>query len=145
MTFETQLVATVNESTEATQDTVLSWDDHTNTVPYESSQWATSDRGWVFYSPYLNSSNHYAKSKACTGFYLDYQNSCSLAADKQILARAYFHKLTPQYVGFKTEHIDFGCQYFATVAEAKAWIEQTIKGFLSKTSIPDPVYSQPEI
>ncbi len=91
----------------------LEWNDHTDKVPHASDRWASSDRGWLFAT--LGKTHiHYGTDYITLGHYLDY-GGCEGYAEKTLTVHA-------------VSCVDRSSAHFATVTEARAWIEAQSKG-----------------
>jgi hypothetical protein len=92
------------------------WDANRKAAPYESDEWAVSDRGW------LRAAGNTDRMRAemhdethCLGHYLDYERKCSSAPDETKTVHA---------VSCVTKN----SSYHATPEEARAWLEAEAKG-----------------
>lgn len=86
------------------------WDDHTDKVSRRSAQWAASDRGWFFPVGGGSAFGHYLDYGPCERHRLGEPDAeCDRC-----------NRRTVHAVSCVTRE----SRYFATVAEAKTWIEE---------------------
>lgn len=112
----------------------LQWDDYTAKARHLSERWATSDRGWCHLTRHPDArgpNDLWANERKACGNYLDYAGTSSHGPNGETIhAMAYLYRLDP--ITRSVHNLSGGFRWFATVPEAKAWIEATVRELLAK-------------
>jgi len=105
------------------------WDCHYASVPYESSQWASTDRGWVglLNHPDMPDSDYHSP---CVGNYLRYDRPNELG--QHIHCCAYIFRRDAPLMPVGLVHL--GSTWVDTLQDAKDWIESKVTAYLQKAS-----------
>lgn len=110
---------------------MLTSQNYRRNVPYESDEWATSDRGWLYDPEHPDRDRSY-NGNLPVGNYLDYGPCGDHYLEKP--GGAVHACYTPWYVDECTGcivHLPTVASWHRTTAEAKAWIEEKHTGQLS--------------
>jgi hypothetical protein len=109
-------------------------DKHWQSAPYESDQWASTDRGWIrlLRHPDGDDLNEEYYSHCC-GNYLDYGHlRIEHPAEGTVHACAYVHRVFNRLTGLQST-VHLGSKWCASVDEAINWIESQVTTYLQET------------
>ena len=100
----------------------MKWNDHRADAPYESDQWATTDRGWLHWVNHPHLDGGYFESSA-VGNYLDYGPVGSSGPQgERVHACAYL--FTHDQLTGLIHSTPTRCKWFENTVEARQWIEE---------------------
>lgn len=105
--------------------TQFDWHEYRASEPRHADGWASSDRGWLHLVDHPLGRDY----SAC-GNYLDYGHGAYKGNPSETIhAMAYyFHQLDKSSIASRT----LGEGWFASITDARTWIEQTVQAFLDK-------------